>query len=338
MAPIQEVYELPLAAYNTLSDTTIKFELHCITFSHYCERARCALRLLEVPFKEVNYLTLAHIPAISKLQKQFSQGPCAPTASSRSPSVTPVLAIWTHDDKPLCLLQNSALIMRYAVLRAQALGQASQYQLYGSSGLEVDTNLKVPVIIGSGPEYEQISEMELRLSGTLGVEVRRVMYFYLLPRMGLGGQLFVRNSAGKERWLAWPLYFISRLLLPVLLKINKSTTTRGQQKLLAEFDYIDQILLKRQQQSNGQTVTSNTATGVGKHESAQCSQLLPYFLCGKQLSAADISLACLGGYIVGATYQQWSPEVDNLPDELKTFIKTLSFSQLPRQHLTSTPK
>lgn len=68
------------------------------------------------------------------------------------------------------LLQNSALITRYATLRVQALGQTPKYELYGNQ-LKVDTSATPYVITGTGTDYEKISEMELRLSGTMGVEV-----------------------------------------------------------------------------------------------------------------------------------------------------------------------
>lgn len=107
----------------------------------------------------------------------------------------------------------------------------------------------------------------------------------------------------------------------MLLKINKVTAAKGQQKLLQEFDYFDQILLNRQQQSSAQNLSPSTATNAEVDSYERPSQQLPYYLCGDHLSAADISLASLGGYIVEASYEVWQPALDDLPDELKSLIK-----------------
>lgn len=106
-----------------------------------------------------------------------------------------------------------------------------------------------------------------------------------------------------------------RLLLPIFLKIDASTAARGQQRLLEEFDFFDQQLLKQQQQQGRAAPTSATVSTE--------PQKLPYYLCGGSLSAADVSLACLGGYIVGAPYQQYVPAVKELPKELEMFIEVI---------------
>jgi hypothetical protein len=63
----KESYVLTPAAARTIGDPSVIFELHCISFSHYCDKARWALRLLRIPYKEVNYLPLAHMPAMGAL-------------------------------------------------------------------------------------------------------------------------------------------------------------------------------------------------------------------------------------------------------------------------------
>lgn len=46
-------FELPSSACSSLTDATVRLELHCISFSHYCERARWTLRLLGIKYQEV---------------------------------------------------------------------------------------------------------------------------------------------------------------------------------------------------------------------------------------------------------------------------------------------
>lgn len=69
------------------------------------------------------------------------------------------------------LLANSALIMRFASLRAEALGSNPAYRLYGNS-LRADSSQNPAVITGTNEEYKRIAELELRSSGVIGIEVR----------------------------------------------------------------------------------------------------------------------------------------------------------------------
>lgn len=48
-------FRLPLAAVRTLGDPTLRLELHCIAFSHYCTKARWALQLCGLQFNEVRH-------------------------------------------------------------------------------------------------------------------------------------------------------------------------------------------------------------------------------------------------------------------------------------------
>jgi hypothetical protein len=85
------------------------------------------------------------------------------------------------------LLANSALISRYAALRANALalpGAAAAAVLYGPSltlaqpaaAAAVDSGAAAgngsSVVTGTGQLYDSVAELELRLSGTMGIEVR----------------------------------------------------------------------------------------------------------------------------------------------------------------------
>lgn len=48
------VYKLPQSACSSLAEPDLKLVLHSIGFSHYCDRARWALRLLGLPYEEVS--------------------------------------------------------------------------------------------------------------------------------------------------------------------------------------------------------------------------------------------------------------------------------------------
>jgi hypothetical protein len=86
------------------------------------------------------------------------------------------------------LIANSTLISRYAVLRAQALGLPAAAQLYGPSLTLAEPTATAAAagggtagtassssssrrVVGEGALYDKVAELELRLSGTLGIEV-----------------------------------------------------------------------------------------------------------------------------------------------------------------------
>jgi hypothetical protein len=56
----------------TLREPGLRHELHCISISHYCMRAKWALQLAGLPFKSVHYLPLAHMLGIKRLQARSS--------------------------------------------------------------------------------------------------------------------------------------------------------------------------------------------------------------------------------------------------------------------------
>ena len=60
--------------------------------------------------------------------------------------------------------------MRYAALRARALGKPAADQLYGNS-LALDSSTSPATVTGSDEIYMRIAELELRLSDTMGIEV-----------------------------------------------------------------------------------------------------------------------------------------------------------------------
>lgn len=319
------LYELPAAACSTLNDPGVRLVLHCIRFSHYCERARWTLRLLGVPCEEVNYLTLLHMPGILKLQRQFKQGPGRPTASSKSPAATPCLALYDATGQHICLLQDSALICRYAVLRASALGLPHASHLYGP-GLK----LSDPGSAGSRAGRVEVAggdrmiqELEQRLGGTMGIETRRLAYFYLLPLPSAGGALFINNS-NNNKPLTWLVYYMCRLLLPRLLRINASTAARGRQKLLAEFDYLDGLIIQQQQQQAGAGQACDTASATADGGSG--APRLPFYLTGSKMTVADIQLACLAAPLMGIPNElcsTWLPPLDTMPQDLRHFIQGL---------------
>jgi hypothetical protein len=99
----------------------------------------------------------------------------------------------------LSLLQNSALIARWAALRAAARGAPPSALLYGPSlevasagpneagGGEGEGKL---VVSGGDDYYRSVSQLELRLSNGIGIEVRSAC--------GLGSNSWVQENGYDE--------------------------------------------------------------------------------------------------------------------------------------------
>lgn len=127
--------------------------------------------------------------------------------------------------------------------------------------------------------------------------------------------MFVRNSSGLERLFSPLVYLASRLLLPVAMNINAKTAERGKEQLLAEFDFFDQLLLSQEKHQQQKPAAASAGDG----------DALPFYLCGPQLSAADVSLAALAGYIVDVPTRQmglpWLPRIQDMPKDQGHFMQ-----------------
>lgn len=94
-------FQLPAAAVESLHDSDLVFHLHCIPFSHYCERGRWYLRLAGIHYKRFDYLPMAHLSPMMKLLKHFKHKPNARTKYTGSPLATPCLAIYDKYGAPV---------------------------------------------------------------------------------------------------------------------------------------------------------------------------------------------------------------------------------------------
>jgi hypothetical protein len=97
--------------------------------------------------------------------------------------------------------------------------------------------------------------------------------------------MFMNNSGGRTL-LARIVYYLCRLLLPRLLVVNAATAARGQQRLLAEIDYLDSLLLQQQQQQGAKAAAATGAAGSDAVEGTPELPRLPYYLLGSTMSIA----------------------------------------------------
>jgi hypothetical protein len=91
--------------------------------------------------------------------------------------------------------------------------------------------------------------------------------------------------------VAWFAYFLCRLLLPRALAINDATAARGGQRLRAEFDFFDAVLLEQQ-------ANAAQAAQQDGNKDAPAGGCLPYYLTGSKLSAAGELLAAVPASLV----------------------------------------
>lgn len=345
---------LPRAAADALAlpRDDLVLELSVISFSHYCARAKWYLGACGIELDAVHpVLPMQHIPHMVALLKKFNAPRAKPTASSKSPAATPALAVYKRDKNnstsktPLFLLQDSELIGRWAALRAQALGDggAAARTLYGPGAklsvvveekeeevvaADGTTTKKKREVAMAALDYDDETttkaptpaELERRLSGALGVESRRLAYFYLLPARPLLMRMCALNAASDSGFftkrVTAPLWaLVASLALPGLLGVNARNVEKGLKKLDAEFDYLDALIEQR-----GCLVG---AAAKGEEERVGA------FLCGGNdkkaagPSAADVSLATLAAPLAGDVegYGAHLPLERELPEAFRQLLR-----------------
>jgi hypothetical protein len=342
------------AAAALTSPDDLWLELHVIAYSHYCARAKWYLSACGLKADALHpLLPVQHVPHMIALLREFSAARCAPTASSRSPAATPALSVYTvaadaagkrQRGAPLCLLQDSELIGRWAALRAQQQGDggAAARRLYGpearlevveegvavaEDGSPTPPRRRAFVVLSSSDANTPTPEaalLERRFSGVLGVEARRLVYYHLLPRLDIGVRLFVRNVPSSAPWwqrnIAAPLWALAgAAALPKLLNVNRATAIeRGLPLLEQELDALDAMVDARG------CLAEEKKAGEDEEEDR-----IAAFLCGagKEPSAADISLAALGGIIAGdlsppGAYGAVLPALEEFPQGYQDLLRT----------------
>jgi hypothetical protein len=335
---------MPRAAADALAlpREALFLELHVISFSHYCARAKWYLGACGLRAEIHALMPVEHVPHMIALLKRFRAPRAPPTASSRSPAATPALAGYRvvgaggGAKAPLFLLQDSELIGRWAALRAQALGDggAAARALYGadarlsvsvsreeaaagaedgggggSGGGKTEEGVVVAHAVlecpPSSPRSPTPAELERRLSGAMGVESRRLVYFHLLPRRALMMRLASLNAPASASWWArnvsgpaWGL--AASLALPSLLGVNAPAVDRGARLLDAEFDFLDALVEARGCLVRPRGWGGGSAGGPGGDGDGD--ERVGAFLCGGAAaspSVADVSLATLASPLVG---------------------------------------
>jgi len=168
--------------------------------SHYCEKARWALKLAGVPFTQEAHAPLFHAPAVRR------------AGGARS---TPVLVT------PDAVLKDSEEILAWLEERPEAA-----WRPYGGGAL-------------SPEERAAARAWEARLGRELGPHTRRFAYFHLLPLPRAASLECVIDGAPERerRWarLGWPLI---RWVMRKTMRIDAAGAARSRERVDACFDEV----------------------------------------------------------------------------------------------------
>lgn len=234
-------------------------DLYTIKYSNYNEKARWALALSQTAYREHAYLPFLHMLPILWLTK--GKGTADKTSS---PLSTPVLK---KPDGEL-VLSSSAILQSVS---------SSQVDLYW---------------------HPDAAELETQLDNSLGVESRRLAYYYLLFRRDLIRQMAF-NNVGKVQASLYCLFQIPfEKLFVKLFHLTPERINKSKEK-------IECVL---------QEVESRLKDGR------------PY-LCGDKISAADIAFAChMAPLLVLQAeegYGAWFPAIADCPADLAKLANSM---------------
>ncbi|KAF9122923.1 hypothetical protein BGW39_009400 [Mortierella sp. 14UC] len=276
------------------SQTTLT--LRSIAFSHYNEKARWALDYYKVPYVEYRSLPMCHVVSMFKYKAKTR----TPGAGA-SAFVTPHLSIEPKGDdasddkkdKEKITLNDSTKILEFL---------SDQYAAPANS----NGRHSAPANLYSNDEASRtkIQTLEERFDNMIGPHVRRLVYYEVLVKSpsSVGRSLGQHNNAGKLQAWIWSLFFpIIAYLLCKIMHVNEVSASRSKDILKREFEHISRVL-----------------------ESGPPG---PAYLVGNQFTAADLTLASLGGLVVGVTeeegYGAWVPSLSAFRPEGRAFFEEL---------------
>ncbi|KAF9926364.1 hypothetical protein FBU30_004028 [Linnemannia zychae] len=270
--------------------------LRSIAFSHYNEKARWALDYYKVPYIEYRSLPMCHMISMFKYRAKTRPENVESTVFS-TPHLTiePKEEIKAPLDKEMdkVILDDSTKIIEYL---------SDQYAAPANSNgkSEASPNL----YSNDETTRTKIQTLEERFDTILGPHIRRILYYEILVQCpsSVGRSMGQHDNAGSLQAWVWNLFFpIFAWILCKVLHIGEVSTSRSRDIVKREFEHISRVL-----------------------ESGPPG---PAYLIGNQFTAADLTLASLGGLIVGVNdddgYGAWVPRLDVLRPEARTYVKEL---------------
>ncbi|KAF9082572.1 hypothetical protein BGX23_012320, partial [Mortierella sp. AD031] len=277
------------------SQTTVS--LRSIAFSHYNEKARWALDYYRVPYVEYRSLPMCHMISMFKYRAKSR-----PSAGS-STFATPYLTVEPKDATNSNSNSEGKVALNESTKIVEFL--SDQYAAPANSNNTSNNNNMRPNLYSNDESTRtKIKALEDRFDTMIGPHVRRVLYYELLLKSpkSVGQSLGQHDNAGKLQMWIWTFFFsVISWMLCKFMHITEVSAARSRDILKREFEHISRVL-----------------------ESGPPG---PAYLIGNQFSAADLTLASLGGLAVGVTdedgYGAWVPRRTELRPEAQAFFVEL---------------
>ncbi|KAK5821964.1 hypothetical protein F5H01DRAFT_163425 [Linnemannia elongata] len=277
------------------SQQTTALTLRTIAFSHYNEKARWGLDYYKVPYIEYRSLPMCHMISMFKYKaKTRPPGPGGSVFVTPHLTVEPINNNNNKDkEKETITFNDSAKILEFL---------SDQYAAPANSNGK--SSASPNLYSNEEASKTKIQALEERFNTMIGPHVRRAIYYEILlqsPR-SVGRSLGKHDNAGKLQSWIWSLFFpIFAWMLCKVMHINETSASRSRDILKREFEHISRVL-----------------------ESGPPG---PAYLVGNQFTAADLTLASLGGLAVGVNeedgYGAWVPKMDEMRPEGRKFMEEL---------------
>ncbi|KAF9186127.1 hypothetical protein BGZ51_005637 [Haplosporangium sp. Z 767] len=266
------------------------FSLRSIVFSHFNEKARWALDYYQIPYIEHRYMPLCHMLSMFKYRSQGTPAPGCSNFATPFLMVTPKTA-----DDPSGMNQDkneNKVTLNDSTAIVEFLSE--QFATPHTNSLySNDSAAKA-----------KIMSLEDRFDTMLGPHVRRYFYNEILlhsPK-AIGQSLGQHDNVGRlQAWVWMVFYSVFAWILVRFLRVNEISAARSKDIIKREFEHISRVL-----------------------ESGPPG---PAYLVGNQFTTADMTLASLGGILVGVTnedgYGAWVPRLTQLRPEAQAFCAEL---------------
>ncbi|KAF9570646.1 hypothetical protein EC968_001533 [Mortierella alpina] len=277
--------------------TQLNFSLRTISFSHYNEKARWALDYYRIPYVEHRSMPCLHMASMFKYRAS------SPPSSAVTRYATPHLSAVTKsaaagDMANEVKLNDSSEIAQF--LSDQFAAPPNTTQSDSSSLSCPPQNL----YSNDAATKAKILALEERFGKMIGPHVRLYFYNEVLfhsPK-AVGRALGQQGNVGCLQAWMWAVFFgLFSWVLAKSLHINDKSAARSKEILKREFEHISRVL-----------------------ESGPPG---PAYLVGNQFTAADLTLASLGGVVVGIGredgYGAWVPPLTALRPEAQAFCEEL---------------
>ncbi|KAG9322539.1 hypothetical protein KVV02_003051 [Mortierella alpina] len=278
--------------------TQLNFSLRTIGISHYNEKARWALDYYRIPYVEHRSMPVLHMISMFKYRASSRPSP------TNTRFVTPYLSA-VPDSSAAGDLANEVKLNDSTAIAEFLSDQYAAPPKSKQSDSSSSSSCPPPNLYSNDAATKaKILALEERFGKMIGPHVRIYVYNEVLlhsPK-SVGKAMGQHDNVGRLQAWIWTVFFgLLSWLLVKSLHISDKSAARSKEILRREFEHISRVL-----------------------ESGPPG---PAYLVGNQFTAADLTLASLGGAAVGIGredgYGAWVPQLTNARPEAQAFCEEL---------------